>query len=696
MRKRVFIIFLFGIHFLLNGQTNDMPKSFKSLPFENINLHTDRDLYLSGETIWFSAEVSIENNLEPLSQIIYIELFNTDQKSIISKKYRIKEGHAEGALDIPSEFLSDVYFLRAYTHYNKNFSADYFFMSAIQVINPRMGLPKKTARNKIKNSKSNNFYTIEENKPIKDPPLVSIYKFKKSGKNGEVITLEVRNNQLQLISLAEFPISNNPTKIAIPNSIFSYSGIHYYMLRNENDSIIKIQAFIFQDTSNHISNIKIKEKKYNQRDLVTINLEETKQVNIGIKVVLKGTTLPAVEKLDLYFDNPFLLISYLKNQFNPSDLTPNELNTFIQTLNRKLNIEDFIKPFYPPKATKLIWNPEIRDIGLSGITVEKQSQKPIANIPIYLSVFKDHPQIHIATTLANGSFQFSLNNLENNQDIFLCPLLDTLDNIEIKINRDFSLDFPKLNPIPLTIDSSNSKLIKDMFLTYQISKAFIDSNKSQVNFNKHLPYSFDHPEISIVLDDYIETPTMEMVFKELVPNVRVRKKNNKYTLTIFDTEQELFYSDPLILVDDVPIFNLDELMKISPKVIEKIEVHKTPFILGDHTINGIIMISSLTDNFGGMVMPESSTFFEYQTVSPAYTFKAKSYATSKELKSRSADFRTLLYWNPFIQGNKKQQVNFYSSNLSGDYEVYIFGKHDTGQFFQTKLNDFVVTNLSAQ
>lgn len=689
MNKKILIVFVFGIHFILNGQTNNI---FESLPFENINLLTDRDLYLSGETIWFNAEVRLNTNQEPLSKIIYIELFNANQRSIISKKYRITDGQTFGSIDIPAEFISDVYFLRAYTHYNKNFSADYYFMSAIQVINPRVGLPDIVTKKELGDSLSLNPYRIEENISVKDRQIVSVYKSEALEKTTELITLEVLNNQMQLISVAEFSISNKPINIAIPNSVFSNSGLYYYMLKDENDSIIKVKALIYKGISNSIPKLELKGNKFAKRELITIDLKETEGISLGIKVVQKGTILPIAEKLDLYFNNPILLISYLKNQFDPFDLQPNELSVFLKKLNAKLDANLFTKLFYPPKANKLVWNPEIRDIGLSGIAVEKQTQNPVANIPIYLSVFKDHPQIHISTTLANGSFQFSLNNLENSQDIFLCPLLDTLDNLEIKINADFSINFPKLNSIPLTIDSSNTKLIEDMFLAFQASKAFNTSNKNRINSKGHLPFSFDNPEIVISLDDYVETPTLEMIFNEIVPNVRVKKKKNYFSLPIIDEERLISYNTPLILVDNIPIFDVEELLKISPKLIEKIEVHKTPFIIGDHTIEGIIMISTLTDNFGGMIMPKSSTFLEYQMVSPSFTFNEIKYNTNEELNSRAGDFRTLLYWNPLIQGNKKQQVNFYSSNLSGDYEVYIFGKYATGQFFQTKLDDFVVIN----
>ena len=109
MQKGIILFFLFGIHLFSNGQSTNLTDT-NALPFEQINLVTDRDLYLSGEAIWFSATVQINAKQESYSQIIYLELFNADQKSIVRGKYRIKQGYAQGILNIPSEFLSGGYF----------------------------------------------------------------------------------------------------------------------------------------------------------------------------------------------------------------------------------------------------------------------------------------------------------------------------------------------------------------------------------------------------------------------------------------------------------------------------------------------------------------------------------------------------------------------------------------------------------
>lgn len=58
-----------------------------------------------------------------------------------------------------------------------------------------------------------------------------------------------------------------------------------------------------------------------------------------------------------------------------------------------------------------------------------------------------------------------------------------------------------------------------------------------------------------------------------------KRKKNYFSLPIIDEERLISYNTPLILVDNIPIFDVEELLKISPKLIEKIEVHKTPFIM---------------------------------------------------------------------------------------------------------------------
>ncbi|MBN1651086.1 MAG: hypothetical protein JW857_07150 [Bacteroidales bacterium] len=698
MQKRALILFLVGFHFLLNGQTIIDTDHFNNpLPFEHIHFFTDRDLYLSGEPIWFRADIQLDKHTTDLSKIIYVELFNAEQKSIVHKKYRINQNQAQGVLEIPSEFLSGTYYIRAYTNYSKNFSVDNYFLGAVQIINPRIGLPPLEKGNKkdaIRTEIQENIaapISISTQATNNGQQIVSISQQKALPANKNY-TLELANNQVQTLSQTEFQFNGLQTQIVLPKSKIGFEGLYYLILKDETGDIVAINAYCTNETASKEAQFSGEETHFKKRQKVSIPINKwnaNEYTTLGIKVVQKGTVFSQMEKFKSYLDEPNLLFSFLKTQFNPKDLTSTEQEIILQTLNNKLKEKDFRSLFYTLKPTQLKWIPEVRDIGLSGIVVNKRTQEPLENVPVYLSIFKKNPQIHIYESRKDGSFFFSLNNFENEQDVFLCPLFENADELELKVNKDFYPVFPKLKALPLSIDSTDTDLIELMMIAAQTAKAYELIPMDQDKSISHLPYSFENPQISVVLDDYIETPTLEIVFKELVPSVRVKKRKDIYSLAIFDSERELYYNDPLILVDEVPVFNVNELLKISPKDIEKIEVHKSPFILGDHTINGIIMIRTFTDNFGGMVMPKSSTFFEYQTLSPSFKFKAIQYDNPSALNSRKGDFRTLLYWNPFLL--KNNPISFYTSDQSGDYEVYIFGKQNNGQSINFKAFDLKVT-----
>ncbi len=695
MKKYYILILILGLQVFSFGQTATV--STPLLPIENINVFTDRDIYLSGETIWFSATVSLENHQESLSKLLYIELFNADQRSIVKKKYSINQGIAEGALDIPSEFLSDVYYLRAYTPYNKNFPVEQYFLTALQIVNPRKGIPFKKGvdedQNEIKIHPSNP-YSIKTLQAKQGMHLVSIYKSQKEEKtdNGLVI-IELVNNHHQIISRAEFILTSKPSLVAFPNSLFSNSGFYYYLLKNQAKKILKVHAFLYQDSSRANFLTEMPKSEFIQRSAVSLDLSKiipNNHSHLGIKIVQKGSILSSKDKFKLFIKDPYLLFSFLRTQFNPMVLNTREVDTILLALNEKLDLEEYQNLFYTSDVSELKWIPGLKNKGLSGILLNKHSQKPLANNPIYLSIFDTHPEIYVATSNNDGSFQFAITNYEHNKDALLCPIFDKSDETEIKINEEFTLSFPNFKAIPLSTESLSLPLLEQMLFSYHFSKTLKIKSKNQDFSIFNLPFSFDDPKLSIVLANYIETPTLEMVFKELIPSVRVRKHKDSYKLSVVDFENDRLYKNPLILVDDVPVFNLDELLKIPPKVVEKIAVHYTPFYMNNYTINGIVMITTNTDNLGGMTIPKSTRFFEYQTLSPAYIFNSKTYNSVEDINSRIGDFRTLLYWEPFIQNESKQSLYFSTSDQTGDYETFIFGTYKNGQAFHLKAFDFKV------
>jgi len=561
LHKILFFILSLLISQVVKGQMSSSEEP-TSLPLEEITFITDRDIYLSGEKIWFSASCEIDGKPEQtMSRILYVELYNYSHKSVVKNKYRLQKGRANGVLDIPSEFLSGNYFLRAYTQYLKNFPSEIYFTKLITIINPLLPLPAQT-----------------------------------------------KDTQSKIDSLAE----------------------------GDNDRVI-VRSDLVPASQKKIE-LKTNKEIYEPRELVTLEiLNVDGSMDLTVSVVKKGT---------LFEEDKILT-----------------------------QLPDIISP----QSTKSKWLPEIRDVSISGIVIDKQTGLPQTGIPVYLSVGKENPQIHIYRSGEKGEFIFSLNNFERFQEVFLCPLSEADDELEIKIVSDFLPDFPELNEVTFSIDSSQMMFLEQMHINMQASKAFNTEPGHNPLQYSHLPFPFANPPISVVLDDYIETPTMEMVFRELVPRVRVRKKHGIYRLSVFDFDNSLNYTEPLILIDNIPVFEVNELLKIQPAYVEKIEVHNSPLILGDNIILGTIMITTTTTNFGGMIMPETSTFLKYRTLTSSYQFDPPEYNTKEKKQDTKADFRNTLYWDPSLRIKSNTSISFYTSDHLSEYEVIVRGKTARGK-----------------
>lgn len=104
---------------------------------EKVFMHTDKNFYLSGETVWFKIYDVDEffNKPNINSNISYIELIDNNNHAILHAKISLKDGAGNGSFTIPTSIPSGHFLLRAYTSWMKNFAADLYFEKAITVMN---------------------------------------------------------------------------------------------------------------------------------------------------------------------------------------------------------------------------------------------------------------------------------------------------------------------------------------------------------------------------------------------------------------------------------------------------------------------------------------------------------------------------------------------------------------------------------
>src|SRR5512133_2156120 len=113
-------------------------KQEKPLPHEKVLLLTDRDLYICGETIYFTGFTYDANSFLGLSfsSVLYAELYDTENKVIARGKFAMSAGQATGSLQIPRAIKSGIFFIRAYTYFMRNFGDSQYAISRLRIINP--------------------------------------------------------------------------------------------------------------------------------------------------------------------------------------------------------------------------------------------------------------------------------------------------------------------------------------------------------------------------------------------------------------------------------------------------------------------------------------------------------------------------------------------------------------------------------
>lgn len=104
---------------------------------EKLFIHTDRDSYIAGETVWFKIYYvnAADNQLLNLSKVAYAEILDKNQQPVLQAKISLQKGMGNGFLSLPTSLPPGNYIFRAYTNWMKNFDADFYFQKTLTVIN---------------------------------------------------------------------------------------------------------------------------------------------------------------------------------------------------------------------------------------------------------------------------------------------------------------------------------------------------------------------------------------------------------------------------------------------------------------------------------------------------------------------------------------------------------------------------------
>lgn len=249
-------------------------------PQEKIHLHFDRDMYVSGETIWFKAYLLSELLPDTISSSLFVEMIDDKGKLISKKNLPVFSGTASGNFDLPDSLPAGYYTVQAYTSWMLNFDKDFIFKRKILVFNNTV----ETHTSSVKNDSYTINFFPEGGNMVAD--VANFIAFKATNANGypvsftgsvidskdnaitEIKTIHDGMGKFALIPQSEEKYfakvkfdNGKETTIQLPSSLpqgvaihvdKNLKGIRITLSRAAYNAIEKMPVFILGQMENHV------------------------------------------------------------------------------------------------------------------------------------------------------------------------------------------------------------------------------------------------------------------------------------------------------------------------------------------------------------------------------------------------------------------------------------------------------------
>lgn len=138
MKRKIFLLFILLLISVIAfcQSINNYISQQETINFQKLYLHTDRDHYFIGDTIWFAPYIlSAKNNtLEVTDCNLNVELINNNGQIVDNRKFFLDKGICSGyiSLNTPSVNIG-TYLIRAYTDKMRILGENYFFHKSIKI-----------------------------------------------------------------------------------------------------------------------------------------------------------------------------------------------------------------------------------------------------------------------------------------------------------------------------------------------------------------------------------------------------------------------------------------------------------------------------------------------------------------------------------------------------------------------------------
>ncbi|MEI6049168.1 MAG: hypothetical protein WCS03_09750 [Bacteroidota bacterium] len=693
---------------LQKNVTDNLKQKFlrysEAVPREEIFVHSDREDYIAGEDLWFNLYLIDRQSNKPLGadKIAYIELLNPENLPVIQKRILLDNGFGPGQIILPDTLSSGTYTIRAYTNWMKNFLPDNCFMKEIRIFN---ALSSKAFQKKIytgynfKNEKniagvsaaSYPGLTLRINNSNPDNLEIIVNSdesYRSDNKN--ILYLFIQTHGLINHVSAE-KILTDITRINIPKEEL-LPGINHITIFDSKGLPLR-ERFIYTPEKNIKTLIVNSSESYKTRDKVSLNLTfeddftNTTNLSISVSPVTDETRNP--EMVDyMVFGSEFGLVprNVIKGR-KIGEFPPDKLDSLLLTVKSNwIEWEKILSDNLPIFKYQV----ENKDHFLTGKLLTPDQKAPDTEEYLFLSTPGKVAGFQYARTDNQGNFSFRIHIDESLKDLIIQPGNVTKKH-KINVESSFSDKYFQAEVSPDLVNSLVPLYISKWGVDFQVSKIYETSYIG----NRVIPAIepiihkrfYGRPDVELIMADYIKLPVMDEVFFELLPGVSLRSKKSVYEILISDPVTKSNYVvAPGLMIDGVFINDPSIIRNLDPEFVEKIDVVKEKYMIGNYLFYGIVNIIMKAGDYSSVTLPDYAIRMSYKVLDPVWSFLSPDYSAAGLMESHIPDFRNTLYWNPSVKPDKdgKTRVEFWTSDVTSDYEINIQGITSGGKLISAK------------
>jgi hypothetical protein len=325
------------------------------------------------------------------------------------------------------------------------------------------------------------------------------------------------------------------------------------------------------------------------------------------------------------------------------------------------------------KPSEFNFLPEYYGHIISAKVVNTGNGTPAADILTYLGVSGKRVQVYTSRSDSSGRLMYYTKNFYGANEIVVQTNQEIDSTYRIDILTPFSDQYSK-TPLPaFNFNTRMANALQAHSLGIQVLNIY-SGNMIKRFYDPLIDTSafYGKPYKTYKLDDYTRFTTMEEDLREYVTEDNIVKTKGRFHIKVLNDRGFLDGGDPLVILDGVPVFNIDKIFTVDPLKVSKLEVVRDRYFYGPSEEEGIFSFTTYKGDLGGVELDPHAIVMDYEGMQIRREFYSPVYDNAAEIASRIPDFRNLLYWSPSVN-TQGGQASFYTSDQPGKYVGVIQG-----------------------